>query len=135
LVAGTVSATMSIISPFTEWWADRLPARRMGTIGALLIVSGFLLQSIQYLLVLFGKATAGVRCWRSAREALLFRQAAAVADALNRLHLNLRFLMRRNIGAGLGQQHERLRAVGEIESALKRCVLDATLRARTALDR
>ncbi len=50
---------MSIISPFTEWWADRLPARRMGTIGALLMVLGFLLQSIQYLLVLFGKPPQG----------------------------------------------------------------------------
>jgi hypothetical protein len=53
LVAGTVSALISIFSPSVEWWADQLPARRLGAFGALLFLLGVLLQSLQYWVVLF----------------------------------------------------------------------------------
>ena len=56
LIAGTVSAFISIISPFVEWWADRLPARRLGAFGAFLFLIGVLLQSIQYWVVLLNVA-------------------------------------------------------------------------------
>jgi hypothetical protein len=56
LVAGLVSALISIFSPFVEWWADRLPARRLGAFGALLFLFGVLLQSLQYWVVLFNVA-------------------------------------------------------------------------------
>lgn len=37
-----------------EWWADNLPARRLGAYGAALVVIGSLLQSIQYLMPFLG---------------------------------------------------------------------------------
>jgi len=39
-------------SPFIEWTADHLPARRMGIFGVVLILIGFTLQSVQYWLAL-----------------------------------------------------------------------------------
>ena len=35
-----------------EWWADSLPERRLGVAGAVLVVLGFALQSLQYWSVL-----------------------------------------------------------------------------------
>lgn len=52
LVAGTVSAIVSVFSPFIEWWADHLPARRLGAFGAMILLIGLLLQSVQYWVVL-----------------------------------------------------------------------------------
>ncbi len=52
LVAGTVSAIVSVFSPFVEWWADHLPARRLGTFGTVILLLGLILQSIQYWVVL-----------------------------------------------------------------------------------
>ena len=52
IVAGTVSAIVSVFSPFVEWWADHLPARRLGAFGTVILLIGLILQSIQYWVVL-----------------------------------------------------------------------------------
>lgn len=52
LVVGAVTALAGPLTPFIEWMADHMPARRMGAFGVGLILTGFLLQSIQYWLVL-----------------------------------------------------------------------------------
>lgn len=52
LVAGSLSAVLGSLSPTVEWWADNLPARRLGAYGAALVVIGSLLQSMQYLVLL-----------------------------------------------------------------------------------
>jgi hypothetical protein len=52
IVAGIVSAIVSVFSPFVEWWADHLPARRMGAFGTVILLIGLILQSIQYWVVL-----------------------------------------------------------------------------------
>ena len=48
LAIGAVTAIVSACTPFIEWTADHLPARRMGVVGIALILSGFALQSVQY---------------------------------------------------------------------------------------
>jgi len=53
IVAGTVSAIVSVFSPLVEWWADHLPARRLGAFGTGILLIGLFLQSIQYWVVLF----------------------------------------------------------------------------------
>ena len=45
-------AIVSSCTPFVEWAADRVPARRMGVFGIGLILTGFTLQSVQYWLAL-----------------------------------------------------------------------------------
>jgi len=52
IVAGSVSAIVSVFSPFVEWWADHLPARRLGALGTVILLLGLVLQSIQYWVVL-----------------------------------------------------------------------------------
>ncbi len=52
IVAGTVSAIVSVFSPFVEWRADHLPARRLGAFGTIILLIGLILQSIQYWVVL-----------------------------------------------------------------------------------
>jgi hypothetical protein len=52
LALGVVTAVVGAFTPFVEWTADRLPARRMGAFGVGLILIGFSLQSLQYWLVL-----------------------------------------------------------------------------------
>lgn len=47
-VVAAVGAVVATVSPFVEWWADMLPARRLGVFGALLVLLGFALQSLQY---------------------------------------------------------------------------------------
>ena len=49
---GVVTVVAGAFTPFVEWTADRLPARSMGVFGVGLILIGFLLQSVQYWLVL-----------------------------------------------------------------------------------
>jgi len=44
VAAGAIVAT---VSPY-EWWADTLPAQRLGVFGALLVLISFALQSLQY---------------------------------------------------------------------------------------
>jgi hypothetical protein len=52
LALGVVTAVIGSCTPFIEWMADHVPARRMGVIGVGLILIGFALQSIQYWLTL-----------------------------------------------------------------------------------
>lgn len=51
LVVAVVGAVVATLSPFVEWWADALPSRRLGALGAVLL-AGFTLQSLQYWVVL-----------------------------------------------------------------------------------
>jgi hypothetical protein len=50
---GMISALMGVIGPIIERWADLLPMRRLGVFGTFLVLSGFLLESIEHWLVLF----------------------------------------------------------------------------------
>jgi hypothetical protein len=45
---GLVTAIVGSCTPFVEWTADHIPARRMGVFGIALILIGFTLQSVQY---------------------------------------------------------------------------------------
>jgi hypothetical protein len=57
LLVGLVSAVAVFWMPFIEWAADHMPARRMGVLGVVLIVIGFVLQSVQYWVTLLGIRT------------------------------------------------------------------------------
>jgi len=48
LVIGVVTAIAGPCTPFVEWIADNVPAKRMGVFGVVLILVGFTLQSVQY---------------------------------------------------------------------------------------
>jgi len=48
LVIGFATGVGTIINPFIEYYADNLPAQRLGAFGIGLIICGFALQSIQY---------------------------------------------------------------------------------------
>ncbi len=48
LAIGLVTALAGPCTPFIEWTADRVPEKRMGVFGIVLIVIGFALQSAQY---------------------------------------------------------------------------------------
>jgi len=48
LVIGIVTAVAVTCTPFIEWTADHLPARRMGVVSVTFILVGFSLQSVQY---------------------------------------------------------------------------------------
>jgi hypothetical protein len=52
LAIGVVTAIAGTCTPFIEWMADHVPARRMGVFGVGLILIGFTLQSVQYWAVL-----------------------------------------------------------------------------------
>jgi hypothetical protein len=56
LTIGAVSAVLPVAVPFVEWWADNLPERRLGALGAGLVVAGFTLQSVQYWTVILNIA-------------------------------------------------------------------------------
>ena len=53
LVTGIVTAVGVTVNPFIEYYADKLPERRLGVFGIALILCGFTLQSLQYWLALF----------------------------------------------------------------------------------
>jgi hypothetical protein len=53
LVTGLVTGVGATVYPYIEYYADTLPARRLGTLGIGLMLSGFALQSLQYWLALF----------------------------------------------------------------------------------
>jgi hypothetical protein len=53
LVIGVVTAVGQMVNPFIEYYADNLPERWMGVFGIGLILCGFILQSLQYWVVLF----------------------------------------------------------------------------------
>lgn len=48
VVTGLVTAVGITITPFIEYYADHLPERRLGALGIVLILCGFVLQSVQY---------------------------------------------------------------------------------------
>ncbi len=48
LVTGVVTAVGTMFNPYIEYYADNLPARRLGVFGIGLVFCGFLLQSTQY---------------------------------------------------------------------------------------
>jgi len=52
LVIGLTTAIFSACTPFIEWMADHVPAKRMGVFGVGLILVGFALQSVQYWMTL-----------------------------------------------------------------------------------
>ncbi len=51
---GAVTAIASSCVSFVEWYADRVPEKRMGVFGVGLIIIGFALQSVQYWATLLG---------------------------------------------------------------------------------
>jgi hypothetical protein len=53
IVTGLVTGIGISVTPFTEYYSDNLPERRLGVIGIGLILCGFTLQSLQYWLALF----------------------------------------------------------------------------------
>jgi hypothetical protein len=52
LVTGIVTGVGVTVNPYIEYYADNLPARRLGAFGIGLILCGFALQSLQYWLAL-----------------------------------------------------------------------------------
>jgi len=55
LVAGTLNTTVAIISPMVEWWGEHLPDRALGGYGAVMVLIGSALQTLQYVMPLAGK--------------------------------------------------------------------------------
>jgi len=53
-VIGIGTASVACISPFVEWYADNLPPKRMGYIGAIMFLIGFVIQALPSLIVLLG---------------------------------------------------------------------------------
>ena len=52
LVTGIVTTVGVTFNPYFEYFADNLPARSLGVFGIWLVMCGFLLQSVQYLVVI-----------------------------------------------------------------------------------
>jgi len=52
LVTGLVTGVGITVNPFIEYYADNLPERRLGVAGIWLVLCGFCLQSVQYLVAL-----------------------------------------------------------------------------------
>lgn len=48
LTIGLVTALTMPFTPWVEWTADHVPAKRMGVVGVALMLTGFALQSVQY---------------------------------------------------------------------------------------
>ncbi|MGO9057616.1 MAG: hypothetical protein ACLQU2_09555 [Candidatus Binataceae bacterium] len=55
LVVGTLNTTVTILSPPVEWWADNLPDRALGGYGAVLVLIGSALQTVQYVMPLISR--------------------------------------------------------------------------------
>jgi hypothetical protein len=53
VVTGLVTGVGQTINPYIEYYADNLPARRLGAVGIGIILCGFALQSFQYWVALF----------------------------------------------------------------------------------
>ncbi len=53
ITVGLVTAVAIALSPWIEWTAENAEDRRLGTFGIGLILTGFVLQSVQYWAVLF----------------------------------------------------------------------------------
>jgi hypothetical protein len=56
LVTGISSAILVAVAPPVEAWADSLPDRRLGGYGAILVLIGSLLQTLQYVFPLLGQS-------------------------------------------------------------------------------
>jgi len=54
-VVGTLNTTVTILSPSVEWWADNLPERALGGYGAVLVLIGSALQTLQYVAPLISR--------------------------------------------------------------------------------
>jgi hypothetical protein len=54
LVTGISSGLWVPVAPSVEAWVDNLPDRRLGGYGAILVLIGSFLQTLQYLFRLFG---------------------------------------------------------------------------------
>jgi hypothetical protein len=52
LVTGMVTGVGTAVNPYIEFYADNLPERRLGVFGICLVFCGFLLQSLQYWVVI-----------------------------------------------------------------------------------
>jgi hypothetical protein len=52
LTMGVVTSVLSSLTPIIEWGADHVPERRMGVFGVVVMLAGFLLQSLQYWIAL-----------------------------------------------------------------------------------
>jgi hypothetical protein len=48
VVTGLVTGMGIFVNPYIEYYADRLPQRSLGVLGIVLILCGFVLQSVQY---------------------------------------------------------------------------------------
>ncbi len=55
VVVGTLNTTITILSPMVEWWADNLPDRALGGYGAVLVLIGSALQTVQYVVPLISR--------------------------------------------------------------------------------
>jgi len=53
LITGFLSGLANAFGPLVEWRADNLSPRRLGAFGTVLLLAGFCLQSVQYVLPLF----------------------------------------------------------------------------------
>ncbi|MGI8562629.1 MAG: hypothetical protein ACR2MZ_03580 [Candidatus Dormibacter sp.] len=53
IVSWVAGVVVGSTTPRVERWADRLPARRLGLVGAVMIFTGLAVQSIQYWVVIF----------------------------------------------------------------------------------
>lgn len=53
-VIGLGTGSITVLSPFVEWYADNLPPKRMGYIGACMFLIGFFIQSLPSLIILLG---------------------------------------------------------------------------------
>ena len=51
---GFGTGLIATLSPFVEWYADNLPPKKMGYIGAVMFMIGFAIQSLPALFVLLG---------------------------------------------------------------------------------
>jgi hypothetical protein len=52
VVTGVVTAVGTMVNPFIEYYADSLPQRRLGVFGIWLVMCGFVLQSVQYMITI-----------------------------------------------------------------------------------
>lgn len=52
VVTGIVTVAVVTVYPFIEYFADNLPERRLGVFGIWLVLSGFVMQSVQYWMAL-----------------------------------------------------------------------------------
>ncbi|MGH8337408.1 MAG: hypothetical protein ACRETL_11445 [Gammaproteobacteria bacterium] len=55
LVAGTLNSAVAIVSPTVEWWGEHLPDRALGGYGAVLVLIGSALQTLQYVMPLVSR--------------------------------------------------------------------------------